>query len=232
VVRKTSGKAKAAIVLLVLALILPIFVVNISFTDPEVKFVRVPILGWVVARSPQVVATIRAETVTMTLTTTLYFTETEIMRTTKTVTVEAGVPTGFDTVQVSKLVADAINRMRQEHGRPPLRWDPRLASIAAGRTKDMATRFYYGHTSPEGGNPSAFLLKHGYPFRATGETLLLMQLSPDMETEEIVDRIVASWYNSTGHRAILLSYDYQIFGVGAYITQDAWLFVSTILVMP
>src|SRR5512147_354693 len=43
-----------------------------------------------------------------------------------------------------------INRERKAHGLSALGWDDRLSRIARNHSKDMASRSYFSHESPEG----------------------------------------------------------------------------------
>ena len=51
---------------------------------------------------------------------------------------------------LAKQIHARINEERAKHGLSALAWDKALSRIAAGHSRDMATRKYLGHDSPEG----------------------------------------------------------------------------------
>ena len=105
----------------------------------------------------------------------------------------------------SHSVVDAMNEYRAKQGLAPLREDPRLDLAASDRMHDMEDLAYWAHESPDGRSPFLWLKPRGYTFRFAGENL-----AAGFETTEI---LVSSWMESEGHRANILSQDYDDCGI-------------------
>jgi len=105
----------------------------------------------------------------------------------------------------SRSVLDAMNEYRAKNGLAPLRDDPRLDLAASDRMHDMEELGYWSHESPDGRSPFLWLKPRGYTFHFAGENL-----AAGFETCEI---LVSSWMESPGHRANILSQDYDDCGI-------------------
>lgn len=102
-------------------------------------------------------------------------------------------------------VVQAMNVHRMADGLPPLRLEERLTLAAKDRMKHMEEAGFWAHESPEGISPFVWLRVRGYPYRAAGENL-----AAGFETARL---LVASWMESPGHRANILSADYAECGI-------------------
>lgn len=98
-----------------------------------------------------------------------------------------------------------MNAHRAEHGLPPLRGDERLMKAAADRMRHMEDESFWSHESPDGVSPFVWLRVRDYDFRAAGENL-----ASGFETARL---LVTSWMESPGHRANILSSDYDECGL-------------------
>lgn len=111
--------------------------------------------------------------------------------------------------QASEITAQAVlaamNVERASKGLPPLHDEPRLDLAARDRMRDMEDMGYWSHESPDGRSPFLWLAPHGYTFRFAGENL-----AAGFETTEV---LVSSWMESEGHRANILSPDYDDCGI-------------------
>ena len=105
----------------------------------------------------------------------------------------------------SQAVLAAMNEYRAQNGLPPLRDDARLDLAAADRMHDMEDLAYWSHESPDGRSPFLWLKPHGYTYRFAGENL-----AAGFESCEL---LVTSWMESEGHRANILSHDYDDCGI-------------------
>lgn len=72
-----------------------------------------------------------------------------------------------------------------------LKWNDLLFSAAAKHSKDMATRNYFSHTSPEGVEFTQRLAAEGYGFYAAAENI-----AAGMNT---VSGVMTTWLASDGH---------------------------------
>jgi uncharacterized protein YkwD len=105
----------------------------------------------------------------------------------------------------AEVVLASMNVYRMENGLPPLREDSRLDLAAGDRIRDMEDLEYWAHDSPDGRSPFLWLKPRGYTFRYAGENL-----ASGFETSEM---LVSAWMESEGHRANILSPQYDDCGI-------------------
>lgn len=98
-----------------------------------------------------------------------------------------------------------MNEYRQAAGLLPLRVDERLALAANDRMRHMEDEAYWGHESPDGVSPFVWLRVRNYAHAAAGENL-----AAGFDTAAL---LVSSWMESTGHRANILSHEYDDCGI-------------------
>jgi uncharacterized YkwD family protein len=109
-------------------------------------------------------------------------------------------------------VAQIVNQERQKAGLAPLTLDAELSSVAMAKAKDMIQKNYFSHTSPTYGSPFDMMRSFGISYTAAGENIAKGQTSPQA--------VMNDWMNSDGHRANILSSNYDSIGVAYY--QGAW----------
>lgn len=122
-------------------------------------------------------------------------------------------------------VIAAMNIERAARHLPPLHEDPRLDAAADDRVHEMQTRRYWSHIAPDGRTPFEFFLPRGYSFVAAAENL-----AAGFET---VQRLITGWMDSSGHRANILSPDYEDCGVAVIegSTTQAWWHGKSVVVL-
>lgn len=98
-----------------------------------------------------------------------------------------------------------MNDYRADEGLPALHSDARLDLAAADRMYDMEDQSYWSHQSPNGQSPFLWLYRRSYDYRAAGENLAY-----GFETARL---LVQSWMESHGHRANILSSEYEDCGI-------------------
>lgn len=98
-----------------------------------------------------------------------------------------------------------MNAEREAHGLEPLLADPRLAQAAADRMRHMEEEGFWAHQSPDGMTPFTWLRVRAYDFSRAGENL-----AAGFETARL---LVSSWMESPGHRANILSADFEDCGI-------------------
>ena len=109
-------------------------------------------------------------------------------------------------------VVCAINRQRRRHGLAPLSSQRQLRKAGGRYARDMVSRHYFSHVSPEGRTLGDRLRAIGYLSGGTysiGEALGLG--SGDRATPAST---VKAWMHSPPHRALLLSPAFREIGVG------------------
>jgi len=112
---------------------------------------------------------------------------------------------------VEMQVYSLTNVERAANGVHPLAWNDLLGNAARDHSRDMGTRDYFSHDSPEGRTPGDRVTAAGYNWSAVGENIAAGQATPAA--------VMQSWMNSPGHRANILSTNYCDLGVGyAYVS--------------
>lgn len=108
-------------------------------------------------------------------------------------------------VRVRYSVVELTNRVRDRQNLPPLKACDALMEAADLHAKDMATRNYFDHRSPDG-RTMYDRLKTVVRVGSQGENIAAGQESPESA--------ISSWSRSPGHRANLLNRDFREIGVG------------------
>ena len=109
----------------------------------------------------------------------------------------------------SAMVA-ALNANRTARGLVKVQVDSRLMAIARARSADMVAKDYFSHTQPDGRNVFSILSGSGITWYGAGEILAWNNYPMD-STVAAADN---QWMNSAGHKAIVISTDYNYVGVG------------------
>jgi uncharacterized protein YkwD len=117
------------------------------------------------------------------------------------------------------LLFNAVNGERASRGLPPLVYSPRLSQTARSHSREMATKGYFGHTSPSGLTCFQRMVNFGVPLAGhfAGENIALDS------NEAHAD---AAMMASPGHRENILDPHFTRLGVGVIEDQDAIRFYS------
>lgn len=97
----------------------------------------------------------------------------------------------------------------------PLTMSPALRCAARLHAKDMASRSYFSHTTPEGVTFSQRITSAGYDWRTVGENIASGYPTPDA--------VVSGWMQSAGHCQNIMNGAFRDLGVGyfsGYWVQD------------
>jgi uncharacterized protein YkwD len=116
---------------------------------------------------------------------------------------------------VSQMVT-LLNQDRTDAGLVPVRTDSRLMAIAAARSADMATNHYFSHTQPDGRNVFDILNADHITWYNAGEIIAWNNYPMYLTT----GTANAQWMASPGHHAIIVSPDFNYFGVGLAVDQS------------
>lgn len=98
-----------------------------------------------------------------------------------------------------------VNQERAKAGLPALKVDMTLVKLARLKAQDMIDKNYFDHTSPTYGSPFQMMSKHGVTYNYAGENLA---------GAPSVDIAHTNLMNSPGHRANILSPNYNYVGIG------------------
>ena len=108
-------------------------------------------------------------------------------------------------------MVEALNVDRTTRGLVPVRADSRLMAIARARSVDMATKGYFSHTQPDGRNVFDILSAQAITWYGAGE-IIAWNTSSTLASS--VGMANSGWLNSPGHKAIIVSTNYNYVGVG------------------
>ncbi|WP_238903176.1 MULTISPECIES: CAP domain-containing protein [Clostridium] len=108
-------------------------------------------------------------------------------------------------------ILNSTNAERQKQGLQPLKLNSEVSKLAAMKSKDMHDKNYFSHTSPTYGDPGKMLTDNGLRYSAMGENIYT---STGMTPTGAYT--VNQWMNSPGHRANILSNNYDEIGIGVY----------------
>lgn len=110
-------------------------------------------------------------------------------------------------VPAEDLMLVRLNRARREAGLSPLRLDPILQEAAREHSRDMYTRHYFSHTTPDHRSPYDRLRELRVHYVTAGENIAF---APDG------DQAWGSLMHSPDHRANILNPDFRCLGIGVY----------------
>ncbi|MFP4275234.1 MAG: CAP domain-containing protein [Paracoccaceae bacterium] len=110
----------------------------------------------------------------------------------------------------------AINALRMEAGREPLRADPALQRAAEIHADAMARDGFFAHQGPDGDTVAERVRAEGFGFCFVAENIARGQRD--------LAEALASWMASAGHRRNLLARQAEAFGL-ARSERDHWVLV-------
>ena len=102
-------------------------------------------------------------------------------------------------------VFNLINAERASAGLSALKIDEELQNVARVKAKDMVDNNYFSHNSPTYGTPFNMIKNFGIKYKAAGENI-----AGNSSNQGAVN----AWMNSEGHRANILSNNYNYTGIG------------------
>jgi uncharacterized YkwD family protein len=118
-----------------------------------------------------------------------------------------------------------INQARSNAGLPALQVSSDLTKAARAKSKDMADKNYFSHTSPTYGSLVSMLQHVGIRYSAAGENLA-------MNTSGSVSVAHESLMNSPGHRSNILEPRFSYVGVGIQVRSDGSHYFTQLYIAP
>lgn len=118
----------------------------------------------------------------------------------------------FDQAQARMQMLAGINRYRIEHGLPMLQEDPEVHVVAERYARTMVAKNFFAHIDPWGSGPQERLAAADLPWPVS-ENLGAMR-SYGLNTQEIVEGLLAALIDSPVHRANLLDPRATFIGLG------------------
>lgn len=101
-------------------------------------------------------------------------------------------------------VFNLINQQRTSAGLSALKIDEELQNVARVKAKDMVDNNYFSHNSPTYGTPFNMIKNFGITYKTAGENI-----AGNSSNQGAVN----AWMNSEGHKANILSNNYNYTGI-------------------
>lgn len=109
-----------------------------------------------------------------------------------------------------KEVFDLINKQRNNNGLASLKIDSEVQRVARIKAQDMVDNNYFSHNSPIYGSPFDMLKSFKVAYKTAGENIAGNSSN---------NGAVNSWMNSSGHKANILSNNFNYTGIGVVKSQ-------------
>lgn len=120
-----------------------------------------------------------------------------------------------------KLNFHLVNSCRALNDAEPTKYSAEIGAVALAHSKDMADNNYFDHINLRGEAPIDRLKKADISFSLCGENIVA---GYPMNIYDFND----AWYNSSGHRAIMLTKEFRKLGIGiAYNNNSEYLYYAT-----
>lgn len=131
-------------------------------------------------------------------------------------------PSLAEATEIERRAFDMTNTMRLQSNLAPLVWDPELCRMARSHSEDMVRRGFFAHSTPEGhrlkDRAHAAGIAH---FQVLGENIAYNQGFDDPGAFT-----VGRWMQSSGHRANILSPEFQQSAIGVFIAPDGTIYLT------
>lgn len=127
---------------------------------------------------------------------------------------------------IEQAVHKRVNRLRRDNSIGTISYSDHLSAIALQHSRDMASRDYFDHTSPDGESAADRYHRFGHDDRSVGENIALRQPGPTAGADDIADRVVEGWMDSPGHRENLLRDRFEAEGIGVFCDPDRTVYVT------
>jgi len=139
----------------------------------------------------------------------------------------------LNATSIEGMVHDLVNRQRRKKGLGSLKLDKKLSGIARAHSRDMATRGYFSHYSPDGKDFSSRYDAGGFECKVhVGQTIYLgaenifnVMFTGNMTGARIANDTVNGWMKSPGHRKNILTPHWGLEGIGVSIGRDGGMVV-------
>ena len=135
-------------------------------------------------------------------------------------------PSLDEATEAEKHAFEATNEVRKKNGLLPLNWDPQLCLFARAYSRTMSELNFFSHKTPDGLRLRDRARLSGIRYRVIGENLAYNQGFEDPGAFA-----VERWTISPGHRANLLSAEFQGSAVGSFVAADGTVFLTQLFIL-
>jgi len=127
---------------------------------------------------------------------------------------------------VERRAFEQTNVARVKNGLPTLVWDPELCGMAREHSKQMASRGYFSHETPDGLQLKERARARGIlHFRVIGENIAYNKGHDDPGSFA-----VERWLTSAGHRANMLNPVFQASAIGTFVAADGSTYLTQVFI--
>lgn len=131
-----------------------------------------------------------------------------------------------DAAGIERRAFEMINSVRLRNGLAPLSWDPDLCRMARVHSKNMASRGFFSHITPDGLSLKDRANQAGLaPFRMIAENIAYNQ-GYDDPGAFAVDR----WMISSGHRGNILAREYRSSAIGVFVNSEGCVYLTQVFI--
>jgi len=137
----------------------------------------------------------------------------------------AAFPTINQATETERKAFEATNEMRSKNGFSQLSWDNELSLMARAHSENMARLGFFAHETPEGLRLKDRARAARIRFQVIGENIAYNEGVDDPGTFA-----VQRWMISSGHRANILSREFQASGIGSFTSRDGRVYITQIFI--
>ncbi len=123
---------------------------------------------------------------------------------------------GLGGAQANPAYTQAVNEIREAHGKRPLKYSPRLEAAALIHAQDLSARRELSHTGSDGTSPGKRVKREGYRYCYVSENAAM--------TSGDLNKVLMGWVNSPKHRTNILHRKAREFGM-ARVGRGYWVMV-------
>jgi uncharacterized protein YkwD len=128
-------------------------------------------------------------------------------------------------------IIDMVNAERTKQGLARLVVMPALRTVARNHSKDMATRLYSTHVSPDGKGPADRLKAAGVPFTLQGEVVGMLGPTSNL-ANTFMYATGTGWMNTPAQWANILHPRFTRIGVGVWETNSGNTYSTLVFARP
>jgi len=138
----------------------------------------------------------------------------------------SGLPSLSEANEIERRAFESTNVARAENGLAPLAWDPALCQVARTHSASMGRQGYFAHETPDGSRLRDRVRVVGIAhFRVLGENIAYNQGYDDPGAFA-----VERWMISAGHRANILSREFDRSAIGSFVAADGSVYLTQVFI--
>ena len=116
--------------------------------------------------------------------------------------------------QVEQAIYQKVNAERAKAGVPQLSYNSTMEKYARIKSQDMGDKNYFSHEDLNGNLITVKMKADGVSYKSWGENIAYIGGVSDANA--LAEQFMKNWMNSSGHRANILSTNFESIGIGVY----------------